>query len=473
MDVRMQIVIKTFRTPFGCYVYDRSSNTIIRVEEEEYQTFLDLERGKEDEHVQHLIQKYQAYGVCRENTLKEIVHPDTTALQYHLEHRIQKITLQLTQNCNLRCDYCAYSGKYNQRTHNSGRMSLETIQKSIDFAMKRSDAVENLNIGFYGGEPLLEFQNIKKAVSYVKEKYNGRKVNYSITTNGTLLNDEIIRFFIENDVSVLISLDGPKEIHDQNRVFANGEGSFDKIMENLRYVKEHYPQFFSKISFNTVVPPENDYKCIDRFFSANEVIEDNNLSKSTVSVWNIKEEVSYDDRYYITYKYQTLKILMAALGFYSKKKISRLFSKDFVEIQKFYDNLGKMPICAACAHPGGPCIPGARRPMVDIDGNIFPCERVSEKSDIMKLGHIDFGYDVDRVNQILNVGALTKDECIKCWNFVHCGLCAAAADDQKKLSKEKKLSYCESCKQASLETMKSVCLLSEFGYDFEEDFFNE
>lgn len=469
----MSVVIKTFQTPLGCYVYDRGSNTIIRVDEGDYAAFCKLENGTEDEETMRLVEKYRAQGVCSENTLKEIMHPATQTLSYHLEHRVQKITLQLTQNCNLRCDYCAYSGKYHQRTHNSGKMSFDTIKKSIDYAIGRSDGVEDLNIGFYGGEPLLEFHNLKKAVEYVSENYRGRKVNYSITTNGTIMNDEIIRFFIEHDFSVLISLDGPKELHNKNRVFANGEGSFDRIMENLRYVKANYPHFFQKISFNTVVPPGSDYQCIEHFFSANDVIEDNQLSKTAVSAFGRKEEVSYDDLYFVTYKYQTLKILMAALGFYSKKKISKLFFSDFAEIQRFYDDLGKTPVCASCAHPGGPCIPGARRPMIDIDGNIFPCERVSERSEAMKIGHIDSGCDTDKVKKLLNIGQLTEKECINCWNFVHCGLCASAADDGNALTKAKRLSFCESSRNGTLNTMRSLCLLHEYHYDFEGDFFND
>ncbi len=469
----MNVVIKTFATPLGYYVFDRSTNRIIKVTEEEYQLFGDVERGTENENAIRVLKNYQEQGLFRENTLEKIEHPDAAALKYHLEHRLQKLTLQITQNCNLRCSYCAYSGKYNQRTHNKNTMSIETLQKSIDFVMKRSDGVERLNIGFYGGEPLLEFQKIKEAVGYINNKYAGRKVDYSLTTNGTIFNDEIINFFIENEFNIMISLDGPREMHNRNRVFENGVGSFDKVMENLRHIKDYYPEFFKKISFNTVVAPGNDYKCINDFFSANEVLEDNNLSRSTVSTWNIKDDISYDDKYFITYKFQSLKILMAALGLYSRKKISRLFATDFVEIQRFYDDIGKIPICSKCAHPGGPCIPGARRPMVDINGNIFPCERVSEKSEIMKLGHINTGFDVVKAYTLLNIGKLTEKECLNCWNFAHCGLCASAADAEGYLSKEKKLSYCDNSKRGTLNIMKSICLLKEFDYDFEEAFFNE
>lgn len=469
----MGVVIKAFRTPLGCYVYDRGSHTIIRVPETQYPLFLKLEAGKADGETADILEEYRAKGVLKENPLKEIRHPAAQTLPYYLEHRVQKITLQLTQSCNLRCDYCTYSGKYHQRAHGGGRMSFETIKKSIDYAMRRSDGVEDLNIGFYGGEPLLEFENLKKAVEYVSEKYHDRKVNYTITTNGTLLNDEMACFLSAHDFSVLVSLDGPKELHDRNRVFANGEGSFDRIMDNLRYIKGKYPGFFQKISFNTVVPPGSDYRCIEHFFSANALIEANRLSKTTVSEFSRKDEVYYDDRYFITYQYQTFKILMAALGFYDKKKISPLFSADFVEIQRFYDHLGESPVCASCAHPGGPCIPGARRPMIDIDGNLFPCERVSERSEAMKIGHIDTGCDRKKAEKLLNIGKLTQKECINCWNFVNCGLCASAADDGAALTREKKLSYCEGGKRRTLNIMRSICLLHEYQYDFQEDFFNE
>lgn len=127
----MNVVIKTFVTPFGNYVFDRSTNRIIRVGEEEYKLFKNLEIGIENENITAMVKKYQENGLCKENILEKIEHPDTSTLQYHLEHRMQKLTLQITQNCNLRCKYCAYSGKYNQRTHNSNNMSVEIMQKVL------------------------------------------------------------------------------------------------------------------------------------------------------------------------------------------------------------------------------------------------------------------------------------------------------------------------------------------------------
>jgi organic radical activating enzyme len=100
--------------------------------------------------------------------------------------------LQVTQQCNLRCQYCAYSGAYYNRTHNSARMSFETAKRAIDFLLARSHESDHVHVGFYGGEPLLEFDLIKRCVDYVKKSVEGRSITFGITTNATLLNDEKI-----------------------------------------------------------------------------------------------------------------------------------------------------------------------------------------------------------------------------------------------------------------------------------------
>jgi uncharacterized protein len=141
------------------------------------------------------------------------------------------------------------------------------------------------------------------------------------------------------------------------------------------------------------------------------------------------------------------------------------FSSDLLHVERLHKNLGKANISIK-AHPGGPCIPGARRPMVDYKGDIFPCERVSETSDAMIIGNIYKGFDIKKAENVLNIGRLTKSECVRCWNFAHCGMCASAADDNSTLSREKKLSYCENSKRSTLNLLYTVCILTEFGYDF-------
>lgn len=464
----MSVVIKTFKTINGHYIYDRETNSIVATEKSDFEILERVEKGIETQDEIKVLDKYRKKGFFKESKLTKIQHPADSLLSYYLQSRVEQVTLQVTQNCNLRCAYCAYSGKYEQRTHTNRIMSFEVMKDSVDFAMKHSYGVDILHIGFYGGEPLLEIKKITKLIEYIRQKYPERKIQYTLTTNGTIFTDNIIRFLIESGINITVSLDGPKELHDANRVFASGEGSFDKIMENLQYIKKYYPDFFKKVSFNTVIAPENDYKCVNDFFDASIIIDDNRISKSTVSEYNIKDTVSYNDNYFITYGVQNLKILLSKIGFYDENKISKLFEGDFLHTIRFYKDLGSIFQLPEIAHPGGPCIPGSRRPMIDVDGNIFPCERVSEKSVNMCIGNIYRGFDEEKIRKILNVGKVTEKQCLNCWNFLHCGMCATAADNMYELSGEKRLSFCNSTKLSTLNRMRTICFLKENGYDFGE-----
>lgn len=376
--------------------------------------------------------------------------------------------MQVTQNCNLRCAYCCYTGdKYNNREHSNKIMSLEIMKKSVDFLMKHSTNSTKVDIGFYGGEPLLEFDNIKRLIEYIEERYPYKSISYSMTTNGTLFNQENIKFLIKKNINVMISLDGPRELHNINRVFANGQGSFDKIMENVLFIKNNYPDFFKKIGFNSVVSPDVDFKGVNDFFEASEIIEDNNLRMGILNDYYLEKPAKYNELYFINYRIQRTKWLLWSLGFIERRRVSGMFTIETPRIVRMYKQLSTINGLAKIAHPGGPCIPGVMRPMVDVHGNLYPCERVSEESDIMRIGNIFTGFDMDKIRVVLNPGKLTEQACKYCWNFIHCGMCSAAADNTHELIGSKKLEHCNRVMNNTLEEFKTICLLKENNYDFE------
>lgn len=112
-------------------------------------------------------------------------------IKEQIEHGLKQMTLGVTNQCNLRCKYCVYSGNFkNFRTHSNKCMSLEIAVKSIDYFLKHISKTENYKfLTFYGGEPLLNFDLISQVINYVKSKSNAN-IYYSITTNGTLLDEE-------------------------------------------------------------------------------------------------------------------------------------------------------------------------------------------------------------------------------------------------------------------------------------------
>jgi len=465
----MNIAIKPFSTPGGYYVYNRETNGILSVDLNEYEMFQRIYKKVATDEDHANLKTFQERGFRIESKLKKIEHPQNKFIDFHLENKIEKITLQVTQDCNLRCAYCSYSGGYDQRTHSNKMMSYETMQKSVDFLMQRSMNSKRVDIGFYGGEPLLMFHRIKKLFTYIEQTYPYKEISYSLTTNGTIFTDKVIDFLSEKGVNVTISIDGPKEIHDKNRVFKNNEGSFDLIMKNLEKIRENHPSFFKKISFSTVIAPGNDYKCVDDFYNASEVMEDNLIFTSSVNEFNSKDEVTYDEQYFVTYNLQKMRMLLAMLGFLDEEKISKLFTQTKVLIGQFHDDLGKLAGLGEIGHPGGPCIPGARRPMVDVDGNLFPCERVSESSDNMKIGNIESGFDLEKVKGILNIGQITEQECLNCWNFLNCAICAVATDDTTIFSRKEKLNRCRGEMNETLSMLETICLLKENGFDFEKE----
>jgi uncharacterized protein len=151
--------------------------------------------------------------------------------------------LCLTHNCNLRCRYCYAGDKVNRR------MSSETARAALDFLAGQSESTSVVT--FFGGEPLLEFDLIRECVEYGRRKFD-RRIEYRMSTNGTLLSPEILSFLKENRVYFVLSIDGHREQHDRARFYADGRGSHDKIVKNLKEILSFNPYTFAV----SVIVPE-------------------------------------------------------------------------------------------------------------------------------------------------------------------------------------------------------------------------
>ena len=160
-------------------------------------------------------------------------------------NEVKALCLHICHDCNLRCRYCfADEGAY----HNAREMmSLSTAKAAIDFLLRNSGNRKVLEVDFFGGEPLMNFEVVKQTVYYAKEegKKLGKRFLFTTTTNGLLLDDEAIAFFNEEMENVVLSLDGRKEVHDEVRKTVSGKGSFDAVIEKIKkFVKsrgdKHY-----------------------------------------------------------------------------------------------------------------------------------------------------------------------------------------------------------------------------------------
>lgn len=144
------------------------------------------------------------------------------------------VTLMLVQGCNLACSYCfGDEGSY----CDSGKMSKETAFKAIDYLFEHSDA-DKVLITFFGGEPLLAVDLMKEIISYCKTK--DKNVGYSMTTNGTLLNDDVNKLIVENKISTIISIDGDKEKMNKNRYHKEWNRQYEPNCKKYKRLRKEY-----------------------------------------------------------------------------------------------------------------------------------------------------------------------------------------------------------------------------------------
>lgn len=466
----MDIIFKGIKTPRNCYIYDRGRNAILAVSDSEYEELERLQRGLIKEEDSEVLKKYQNEGFLCPNTVTRIEHPCSGVLGHYLKNHVEKLTLQVTQRCNLRCEYCIYSGNYDNRQHSDLDMSFETAKKAIDLYLRSSGEMGEYSLGFYGGEPLLNLKLIKQCVEYAKSKTLGRKIGFAMTTNATLLNDEVVDYLQREHFKIMISLDGSKKDHDRHRKFQNGKGSFDVIQKNLKRIRERYPQFFANITYNSVINPDNDYQSIKSYFERDELLNSAEILTTIVESENPGEKVKLSEDFLKIDKYDQLKLYLFMLGKLDKKDVSKLvlIRANYI-IRKYNEIIKKAEIGSTCHH-NGPCIPGTRRLFVSAQGDLFPCERISETSPIMKLGDVQDGFDVEKVRKLLNVGQVTADLCKKCWALLHCNQCIRNADGKNHLSRKLKMRYCPDTRQEAYFSLKEICVLRELGCIFERSY---
>lgn len=189
-----------------------------------------------------------------------------------LNSKLNGMFLNITSKCNLSCSYCILSGKYAHHTGlNQQDMTWDIARKAIDFFLSRASREGCFRIDFFGGEPLLAFPMIKRIVRDLKDKFlqRNQELMITITSNGTIMNEEIVDFLCENNVLLQFSIDGSKKLHDSNRKFRGSDvGSFDTILKNLQLIADRSSEyFFNKLRVKAVITTESIEISDEEFFN--------------------------------------------------------------------------------------------------------------------------------------------------------------------------------------------------------------
>jgi len=344
---------------------------------------------------------YELLGLWEDGALftdkDEDINPELFSLS------VKALCLNVAHLCNMKCEYCfASQGDFNTK---KGLMSIEVGQKAIDFLIARSEGRRNLEIDFFGGEPLLNFDVVKQLVSYARqrEEETGRKFNFTLTTNAVLLSDESMDFIIDNDISIILSLDGRPEINDRHRLLNNGQGSYDIIIDNIRNAVARQPvSYYVRGTFTRY----NQNFSLDVKHMAEQGFE--SLSMEPAVGADSDFSIRREDLPWVLAEYEKLTELL--LEYFNKGQAVNFFHFDL--------DLQKGP-CLAKRVSG--CGAGSEYLVITPEGDIYPCHQfVGEK--IFFLGNLMQSHLDEKIQAAFRNNHLeNKPECIKCWARYFCG----------------------------------------------------
>lgn len=324
---------------------------------------------------------------------------------------IKALCLNIAHDCNLRCKYCfADEGEYKGCRE---LMSAEVGKKAIDFVIEKSGPRKNIEVDLFGGEPTMNFKNVKEIVDYANEvgKKQGKNIRFTMTTNATLLSDEIIDYIDKNMGNIVLSIDGRKEVNDNVRVRVDGSGSYDTILPQIKKLvskRDKNKQYYVRGTFT-----RNN---TDFFEDVKHMAE---LGFKEISI----EPVVLPDEHPLSLRKEDLPKIFDQYDKLYKYMLKR--HKEGKDIKFYHFNIDLQ---------GGPCVYkrisgcGAGHEYVAItpSGDVYPCHQFvgNEK---FKMGNIfDGKLKEDIAVEFKNANIYTKPKCKNCWAKFYCsGGCQA------------------------------------------------
>jgi len=325
---------------------------------------------------------------------------------------VKALCLHIAHSCNLNCSYCfASQGKYHGER---ALMSFEVGKRALDFLIENSGSRRNLEVDFFGGEPLMNFDVVKQLVAYARsvEKEKGKNFRFTLTTNGMLIDDDVIDFANKEMSNVVLSLDGRKEIHDRFRVDYNGKGSFDTIVPKFRKLVESRggKNYYMRGTFTHANPDflKDIQTMLDLGFTELSM-------EPVVCASGDPSELTEEDLPIVLDQYEKLALLMR-----ERDKAGKPFT--------FYHYMIDLD--------GGPCIykrisgcgSGTEYMAVTPWGDLYPCHQFVGE-DAYKLGDIWKGVtNKSAQDEFASCNVYARPECRDCWAKLYCsGGCAANA----------------------------------------------
>ena len=413
-----------------CVVLDVCSGSVHAVDEVAYDMIAGFETQERETLVDALAEKYRDREDVTRPELEEcydqllalkdagkLFTEDTFApmageLKARTSGVIKALCLHVAHTCNLNCSYCfASQGKYHG---DRALMSYEVGKQALDFLMDHSGTRHNLEVDFFGGEPLMNFDVVKRLVAYARsvEKERGKHFRFTLTTNGVLIDDDVIDFANREMSNVVLSLDGRKEVHDRYRVDYAGNGSWEKIVPKFQKLVQarQGKNYYMRGTFTHANPDflKDIQTMLDLGFTELSM-------EPVVAAHGDPAALTEADKEIVMQQYEDLARLML-----QRDKEGRPFT--------FYHYMIDLK--------GGPCIykrisgcgSGTEYMAVTPWGDLYPCHQfVGDEK--FKLGNIWDGVENHAVQaEFAGCNVYAREECRDCWARLYCsGGCAANA----------------------------------------------
>ncbi|MCX6582952.1 MAG: radical SAM protein [Candidatus Aminicenantes bacterium] len=473
-----------FRTDSRGYLYDTGTNKILGCDDLvfellEYLFSMDVECSIQAFLAKHGEEKFlYAAGSINDAVKSQNILKFKKAEEFYytsgkcdavemIQSYLEMIILEVTEQCNLRCGYCIYNPDYKEnRSHGKSDMSTDVAEKALIYLKEHSYKQDKVGITFYGGEPLLAFPLIEWCVAYSKQLFKNKKIDFSITTNGTLLTQEMAQFFRKNNFLVLLSIDGPEEIHNSFRKYPNKTGSYSDSMRGLRYLIDAYGDLAEKkLKLSMVYTPPFSSKRLDdiaRLWEENEWIPaklSGNIAyptPGTIPPGSFFKAQTPEDKTMHEWAFEKFRLKFNHQGqsnpladYIMEYSLTRLMQRPLNKTPYHRINLN------------GCCVPGARRLFVTISGNFFLCERISTNTP--PIGNVYSGVDIETIkkNYIDRYMELRFPQCSCCWAARFCDLCFRDAFKDGVMCPNENSKGCAFLKNHKTKSMEYLCTLME------------
>jgi uncharacterized protein len=345
------------------------------------------------------------------------------------------MVLNVTSKCNLACAYCYEYGEDRVAEMEGPKMPRfldeATARQSVDFMFSRAGANEVVYLTFFGGETLLNFDVLQSTLTYAREQaaLQGRHIEFSLTTNGTLLRPEIIEWLAQNDVAVTISIDGPKEMQDRFRVFHNGRGSYDVMAPKVKALLQRHT---SRPIGARVTLTRQNLDVVGIYRHLTQEIGFREVGFAPVTTADGRDHAIEDDGF---------RRMLEQFDALAQEFLEAALENRHHGFSNVRDTLEEIHKGASKAYP---CGAGMGLVGVATNGDVALCHRFAG-SDAHRLGSVTTGIDATRQQQFVDAHHLAdKTDCSKCWARPICaGGCYHEAHTRYGETARPNLHYCE------------------------------